>query len=490
VEDTLQHPSTGVLSALVAASLGLTAIFAISGPAAARDDIGFVARQTGADTNIVAQASATPAMIAPPTAVPTVAPAPPAAAPAAAPSEMPSMPPPDFGLPPSGEIPILFNDRHVYTRPSHLRNDRVLSAIIRNNIILVPLRSMFEQMGATVKYDPASRTVDVTKPGSDVKVTVDKAEVFINGESRPLDAAPMIYHGNVLVPLRVLSEGMGAYVQWVPDKRLVVVRYISAPVPQPPPTTTPTYPPSTPAIPSPSPSPSPAPKVKAAFERFVVGDYIFAPKTYNELSPGNTGKESFRLAFATEFPLFNLPWMLEGDFRSFRTNVGGGAGCPANDSSCATAIGAQGRVTLPSFQARNDDFDGRFGLKIADPRIYIGVGFLFRNTNYEGGAFPTQQHGFGVGIEKLPDLDEPFSIYGSIYYYPVVTTNDEQFLGNASFGSVQYRVLKYAIGGTFDFGQSPIYVDLGYLGEHSTVKENAPSNELYAGPYAGLGIHF
>jgi hypothetical protein len=51
-------------------------------------------------------------------------------------------------------------------------------------------------------------------------------------------------------------------------------------------------------------------------------------------------------------------------------------------------------------------------------------------------------------------------------------------------------VLKYAIGGTFDFGQSPIYVDLGYLGEHSTVKENAPSNELYAGPYAGLGIHF
>ncbi|HEY9085761.1 MAG TPA: copper amine oxidase N-terminal domain-containing protein, partial [Candidatus Tyrphobacter sp.] len=137
-------------------------------------------------------------------------------------------PPPNFGSPPSGQIPILYNDHHVYSKPDVLKQDRVLAALVRGNTVLIPLRSMFEQMGATVSYDASTRTVDVTKAGADVKVTVGKPEVIINGESRPLDVPPIIYHGIVLVPVRVISEGMGAYVQWVPDRHIVVVRYIPA----------------------------------------------------------------------------------------------------------------------------------------------------------------------------------------------------------------------------------------------------------------------
>ena len=77
---------------------------------------------------------------------------------------------------------------------------------------------------------------DGGRSGADVSVTVGKPEVIINGESRPLDVAPIVYQGVVLVPVRVMSEAMGAYVQWVPDKRVVVVRYVPAtPPPNPPP---------------------------------------------------------------------------------------------------------------------------------------------------------------------------------------------------------------------------------------------------------------
>ena len=147
-------------------------------------------------------------------------------------------PPANFGSPPSGQIPILFNDHHVYTKPDILKQARVLAALVRGGTILIPLRSMFEQMGATVSYDAGSKTVTVSKAGADVKVTVGKPEVIINGESRPLDVPPMIYQGNVLVPVRVISEGMGAYVLWVADHHLVVVRYIPA-TPPPPPATAP-----------------------------------------------------------------------------------------------------------------------------------------------------------------------------------------------------------------------------------------------------------
>ncbi|MFY9884160.1 MAG: copper amine oxidase N-terminal domain-containing protein [Candidatus Cybelea sp.] len=163
----------------------------------------------------------------------------------------------DFGSPPSGEIPILYNDRHVYARPDILKQGRVLAALVRGTTVYIPLRSMFEQMGATVSYDPSSKTATISKAGAEVVVTVGKPEVVINGESRPLDVPPIVYQGVVLVPVRVISESMGAYVQWVPDRHLVVVRYVPA---TPPPTEAP--PPPAPVeteAPAPPPSATPNP---------------------------------------------------------------------------------------------------------------------------------------------------------------------------------------------------------------------------------------
>jgi outer membrane immunogenic protein len=160
---------------------------------------------------------------------------------------------PDFGSPPSGTIPILYNDHHVYANPDVLKQDRVLAALVRNNTILIPLRSMFEQMGATVSYDPSTQTVTASKAGASVSVTVGKPEVVINGETRPLDVPPIMWHGQVLVPVRVISEGMGAYVEWVPDRHIVVVRYVVATPMPPPPTMAP--PPPTMAPPPPTPKP-------------------------------------------------------------------------------------------------------------------------------------------------------------------------------------------------------------------------------------------
>ena len=208
-------------------------------------------------------------------------------------------PPANFGSPPSGQIPILYNDHHVYTKPDVLKQGRVLAALVRGGTLLIPLRSMFEQMGATVSYDAGSKTATVSKPGAEVKVTVGKPEVVINGESRPLDVPPMMYQGNVLVPVRVISEGMGAYVQWVPDQHVVVVRYIP---PTPPPTPAPT---ATPA-PPPPPTPTPAPIATPYHDLFVAGDYIISPKVYNEFSPGpppatTNGGFSYRIHGAAEF---------------------------------------------------------------------------------------------------------------------------------------------------------------------------------------------
>src|ERR1700722_8840239 len=55
-----------------------------------------------------------------------------------------------FGAPPSAAIPILYNDHTVYAKPDLLRQSRVLAALVKNGHLYIPLRSMFEQMGASV----------------------------------------------------------------------------------------------------------------------------------------------------------------------------------------------------------------------------------------------------------------------------------------------------------------------------------------------------
>ncbi len=342
---------------------------------------------------------------------------------------------------------------------------------------------MFEQMGATVSYDASSKTVDVSKPGADVKVTVGKPEVVINGESRPLDVPPIMYQGHVLVPVRVISEGMGAYVQWVPDRQIVVVRYIP---PTPPPTPTPV--PPTPA--PPPPTPTPAPVATPYHDLYVAGDYLISQKVYDEFSSGNTASAntavgfSWRIHGAAEFDAFGVPWMLEGNYEQLNyphncsvTSLG----TPA--ASCyVTTIGGLGSTAVPAFSVSSYNFETRLGLRVLQPRIYIGVGYLWRSNN---AGYPRMSN-IGFGAEKLPDLDRTFSIFGNVWYYGNVKGNFTDPSGNAY--QLSYNILKGELGVVYSLYHSPLFFEGGAIGESDHNKTNAPGNASNFGPYIGIGL--
>ena len=93
----------------------------------------------------------------------------------------------------------------MYAKPDELKQGRVLAALTKGGTLFIPVRSMFEAMGASVKWDEASHTMDITKPGTEVQLTVGKSKVLLNGESRPLDVPPEIYQGVVVAPIRVID---------------------------------------------------------------------------------------------------------------------------------------------------------------------------------------------------------------------------------------------------------------------------------------------
>jgi hypothetical protein len=404
-------------------------------------------------------------------------------------------PAPDFGSPPSGEVPILFNDTHVYSKPDRLKKARVLAALVRGKTILVPLRSMFEQMGATVSYNPGTKTVDVSKPGADVQVTVGKPEVVINGESRPLDVPPEIYKGSIVVPVRVISEGMGAYVQWVPEKRVVVVRYLPAPIPTPAPTAPPPPPTAAPTA-APTAPPTPTPTKAPQIQFFAAGDDSISPITLNEFR-GTTvpGDDQFTGRVGLVIPFNQIPVLVEGTYTwysyphlssglySSASNFGpnpvcgpGGAASSVGDPGCVTIIGGQGQVYVPTFTADERVMDGRIGIGIANPSIFLVAAYESRYGNY---GYPTL-NGYGGGIEKIPDFNQPLSFFGSVLYFPEI----------GSSTVLQYRLLKYQAGLQIAIPHTPLSLEGGYMGDRGTNKLNAPSNFTHNQFFAGLGLHF
>jgi hypothetical protein len=77
-----------------------------------------------------------------------------------------------------------------------------------------------------VQTDPRSfRWLPSDKTATQVVMQVDSLTMTVNGETRPLDSPPVIIAGRTLVPLRAITEALGASVEWNPATRTVTVQW-------------------------------------------------------------------------------------------------------------------------------------------------------------------------------------------------------------------------------------------------------------------------
>lgn len=88
---------------------------------------------------------------------------------------------------------------------------------------LVPLRAIFEALGAGVSWDNATKTVTASRGDRTVVLTIGAAEARVNGQPVRLDVPGIIRSGRTFVPLRFVSEAMGADVGWDGATRTVII---------------------------------------------------------------------------------------------------------------------------------------------------------------------------------------------------------------------------------------------------------------------------
>lgn len=88
---------------------------------------------------------------------------------------------------------------------------------------VVPMRGIFEAIGATVVYDEANHIIQAHKNNEVVELKMYSRIARKNGAEIRMDERVQIYAGTAMVPLRFISEALGATVEFDrPGNRILI----------------------------------------------------------------------------------------------------------------------------------------------------------------------------------------------------------------------------------------------------------------------------
>jgi len=93
--------------------------------------------------------------------------------------------------------------------------------IERAGRIFVPLRGVFERLGASVVYE--NGTINATGNGREISLRIGSTQASVNGQTQYVDVAPFIVGASTYVPLRFVSQALGASVNWDGANQIVAI---------------------------------------------------------------------------------------------------------------------------------------------------------------------------------------------------------------------------------------------------------------------------
>ncbi len=113
------------------------------------------------------------------------------------------------------------NEIKVFLDGEQLQFD-VLPQLIDDRT-MVPMRAIFEKLGAEVQWEEETRTVVALKDETVVKCIIGQNMLYLNNSKVEIDVPPCIISGRTLVPVRFVSEALSCRVDWEGDTKTVSI---------------------------------------------------------------------------------------------------------------------------------------------------------------------------------------------------------------------------------------------------------------------------
>lgn len=111
----------------------------------------------------------------------------------------------------------------IHASPVHASEFMSLQGEIIDGRFLVPMRGIFEALGAKVNWFWKTKTVIGTKGNMSINLTINSKVAKINGDLKQLDVPATVIDGKTFIPLRFVSESLGASVSWNKDRRVATI---------------------------------------------------------------------------------------------------------------------------------------------------------------------------------------------------------------------------------------------------------------------------
>lgn len=96
-------------------------------------------------------------------------------------------------------------------------------ARVVNGTTMGHVRAVAEALGATVQWDGAAQRITITKGDTVITMTIGSTTATVNGSPRTLNVAPFLVESGSQVPVRFVAETLGATISWDPDSRTVSI---------------------------------------------------------------------------------------------------------------------------------------------------------------------------------------------------------------------------------------------------------------------------
>jgi hypothetical protein len=126
-------------------------------------------------------------------------------------------------------LPVLAAAQSVTVIVNGQRMNFTQPPIERSGRVFVPLRGVFEQLGASVVY--SNGQINATGNGRTISLTIGSTQATVAGQPTLMDVAPFIVGATTYVPLRFISQALGASVNWDNSTSTVTINGGQGPAP-------------------------------------------------------------------------------------------------------------------------------------------------------------------------------------------------------------------------------------------------------------------
>lgn len=97
--------------------------------------------------------------------------------------------------------------------------------LVVNNRTLIPIRGVSEALGASVDWDGSKACATIKKGNTRVDLYIDRDDAYINGEPYVLDVPAELINNRTMVPIRFVAEALGTEVEWDQETCTVELYY-------------------------------------------------------------------------------------------------------------------------------------------------------------------------------------------------------------------------------------------------------------------------